>query len=195
MTLFDELATWTMCTAVRHVTGRVGGFLVRHRHGDPLGLLLLVPSFPATRMRGPVADTGESRTAIVFTEASRRPVMRRSASEFLAPGRLEHVMLDNLRMLVRFLWIFATADPDTRVRRLYEARSPKHGFANRATRYVNFGYWTDDTTTRDEASERLAMKLAEAAGFTPDDVILDVGFGYGDQDFSWLKQRKIRQVY
>lgn len=103
-------------------------------------------------------------------------------------------MLENLRTLGRVIRTLATKDPVTRVRRFYEIQSPAVEFAARTTRYMNVGYWEEGVTSLDVAGEALAMKLADAAGFKPDDTILDVGFGYGDQDFAWLRDRRVAKV-
>ncbi|WP_320064921.1 SAM-dependent methyltransferase [Micromonospora sp. RTGN7] len=104
-------------------------------------------------------------------------------------------MLENLRTLGRVIRTMTTKDPVTRVRRFYEIQSPKVEFAARTTRYMNVGYWEEGTTSIDVAGEALAMKLADAAGFKPDDTVLDVGFGYGDQDFAWLRERRVAKVH
>ncbi|MEU6075150.1 methyltransferase domain-containing protein [Micromonospora sp. NPDC047074] len=104
-------------------------------------------------------------------------------------------MLENLRTLGRVIRTLATKDPVTRVRRFYEIQSPDVEFAARDTRYMNVGWWEDGVTSLDVAGEALAMKLADAAGFKPDDTVLDVGFGYGDQDFAWLRDRRVAKVY
>lgn len=104
-------------------------------------------------------------------------------------------MFENMRMLGRVIRTLATKDPVTRVRRFYEIQSPDVEFAARTTRYMNVGYWEEGVTSLDVAGEALAMKLADAAGFKPDDTILDVGFGYGDQDFAWLRERRVAKVY
>ncbi|MFI6822860.1 SAM-dependent methyltransferase [Micromonospora sp. NPDC050187] len=104
-------------------------------------------------------------------------------------------MLENLRTLGRVIRTLATKDPVTRVRRFYEIQSPDVEFAARTSRYMNVGYWEEGVTSLDVAGEALATKLADAAGFKPDDTVLDVGFGYGDQDFAWLRDRRVAKVH
>lgn len=104
-------------------------------------------------------------------------------------------MFENLRTLGRVIRTLTTKDPVTRVRRFYEIQSPGVEFAARTTRYMNVGYWEDGVTSLDVAGEALAMKLADAAGFKPDDTVVDVGFGYGDQDFAWLRDRRVAKVH
>lgn len=45
-----------------------------------------------------------------------------------------------------------------------------------------------------EAQERLATLLADAAGLGERDVILDCGFGYGDQDVYWSERYRPRRI-
>lgn len=54
------------------------------------------------------------------------------------------------------------------------------------TLYLNMGYW-EQASSIDEASEAMARKLAEISGLARGDRLLDVGFGFGDQDFFWLR--------
>ena len=57
------------------------------------------------------------------------------------------------------------------------------------TMYLNFGYWGPGCTTPDEACTAMADLVADAAGITAGDRVLDVGFGYADQDIHWLTTR------
>ncbi|MFG3708791.1 class I SAM-dependent methyltransferase [Micromonospora sp. NPDC047670] len=104
-------------------------------------------------------------------------------------------MFENLKIAGRAIRTVFTADPVTRVRRFYEIQSPDVEFAARRTHYMNVGYWADGATDLDTAAEALADKLADAAGLKPDDTVLDVGFGYADQDFKWLRERRVGKVY
>lgn len=97
------------------------------------------------------------------------------------------------RMVGSFLLGRVTSDPTRRVRRLYEIPS-SYLMADHST-YINYGYWLNGCSTIDEASAALADLLADTAGLQPGDEILDVGFGYGDQDFTWLRQRKPEKIY
>ncbi|HEV7746382.1 MAG TPA: methyltransferase domain-containing protein [Pyrinomonadaceae bacterium] len=56
------------------------------------------------------------------------------------------------------------------------------------TRFQNMGYWAGGISTLDDAATALAKVVAEAAEFGTDDQILDVGCGFGDQDFLWMEQ-------
>lgn len=55
------------------------------------------------------------------------------------------------------------------------------------TRFQNMGYWTDGIATLDDASAALAQFVAQAGEFSGLDRILDVGCGFGDQDFLWME--------
>ncbi|GAA0347380.1 class I SAM-dependent methyltransferase [Streptomyces blastmyceticus] len=104
-------------------------------------------------------------------------------------------MLRKVQSIGKAIQAVTTSDPDTRVRRLYELADPERQFAHRTTRYINIGYWEDGTRDPDRAGEDLALKLADIAGFKPGHTVLDVGFGYGEQDFAWLRGNRIHKVH
>jgi microcystin synthetase protein McyJ len=55
--------------------------------------------------------------------------------------------------------------------------------------WLNLGYWTDASAlTYEEAAIAMARLLGEAAQLGPNDAQLDVGFGFAEQDFFWLKE-------
>jgi ubiquinone/menaquinone biosynthesis C-methylase UbiE len=86
--------------------------------------------------------------------------------------------------------------------------SSAHGLRLKTGReplWVNLGYWegvepcTLENRPRwpallQEAQARLATLLADAAGLGESDVILDCGFGYGDQDVYWSKRYRPRRI-
>jgi ubiquinone/menaquinone biosynthesis C-methylase UbiE len=53
--------------------------------------------------------------------------------------------------------------------------------------YLNLGYWRE-ARTMDEASDALAMLVGEAGRMGPGDIVLDCGFGFGDQDLLWAQR-------
>ena len=59
--------------------------------------------------------------------------------------------------------------------------------------YLNLGFWREAETI-EEASEALAMLVAAAGGMSPGDVVLDCGFGFGDQDLLWAKRRQPEKI-
>ena len=60
--------------------------------------------------------------------------------------------------------------------------------------WLNLGYWKD-AHTYPEACTALARKLAEWAQFEVDSVILDAGFGYGEQDLLWAREYDFEKIY
>lgn len=59
--------------------------------------------------------------------------------------------------------------------------------------YLNLGYW-DAARSIDEACEALVTLVAEAAGMGPDDEVVDVGFGFADQDMLWTERFAPRHI-
>ncbi len=53
--------------------------------------------------------------------------------------------------------------------------------------YLNLGYWRDATTI-DDACPALAALVAERAGMGAGDTVVDVGFGFADQDMLWAER-------
>lgn len=98
------------------------------------------------------------------------------------------------RLLVTYARGRMSRDPVSRVRRLYEMIPPDYLFADHST-YINYGYWDDGCTSLDDASEALAAVMADTAGFQNGETILDVGFGYGDQDFFWARKWQLGKIF
>ncbi|WP_433380111.1 SAM-dependent methyltransferase [Streptosporangium sp. CA-115845] len=89
----------------------------------------------------------------------------------------------------------AMSSPESRAKHAYEVFPPSTWTAlNNHSSYLNFGYWRNEADTLDDACQALAEKLADAAGFQEGDRILDAGFGYGDQDFMWLKRHSPAKI-
>jgi len=59
--------------------------------------------------------------------------------------------------------------------------------------YLNLGYWKNARTI-DEACEALAALVAETAAMGPDDDVVDVGFGFADQDILWTQRFATRRI-
>ena len=59
--------------------------------------------------------------------------------------------------------------------------------------YLNLGYWRD-VDTIDEASEELALLVAKRGGMGPGDIVLDCGYGFGDQDILWTRKMKPEKI-
>lgn len=52
--------------------------------------------------------------------------------------------------------------------------------------YLNLGYWRD-ARTLDQACEALVRLVGETARLGPGDRVVDVGFGFADQDLFWMR--------
>ncbi|MCP4696732.1 MAG: methyltransferase domain-containing protein [Gammaproteobacteria bacterium] len=59
--------------------------------------------------------------------------------------------------------------------------------------WMNLGFWKD-AKTYPQACAALAGYLADAARFSPDDEILDAGFGFGDQDLLWNRKYDVKRI-
>ena len=59
--------------------------------------------------------------------------------------------------------------------------------------YLNLGYWKSARTI-DEACAALAMLVADAARMGLDDDVVDVGFGFADQDMLWMERFAPRHI-
>ena len=55
-------------------------------------------------------------------------------------------------------------------------------------RFMNFGLWEEGINTLEEANKNLCQFLFDKGGLKYSTNILDVGFGYGEQDVLWGKQ-------
>lgn len=60
--------------------------------------------------------------------------------------------------------------------------------------WLNFGYW-NKPSTYDEACQALALKLAEHLELDIDDTLLDVGFGFGEQDILWKREFNVKSIH
>jgi ubiquinone/menaquinone biosynthesis C-methylase UbiE len=62
------------------------------------------------------------------------------------------------------------------------------------TLFLNVGWWKGQPSTLDDACEALAQLAGEQLQLGPDDRVLDVGFGFGDQDMYWMERFKPRSI-
>ncbi len=76
--------------------------------------------------------------------------------------------------------------------RVYTWLDQQH-FLGERTRYLNLGWW-DGARTFDDACDALAEQLGLAVGMCEGDEVLDVGFGFGDQDDYWLRRFRPARV-
>lgn len=59
--------------------------------------------------------------------------------------------------------------------------------------WLNLGYWKE-SNTYSEACASLAKLLGESADLGPGDRILNVGFGFGEQDIVWIELFNVRHI-
>lgn len=59
--------------------------------------------------------------------------------------------------------------------------------------WLNLGYW-EKARTYPEACQALAQLLGDAAELNAADRLLDVGFGFAEQDLYWLKQYNVAHI-
>lgn len=95
------------------------------------------------------------------------------------PGRLSRLR-DGLRMLAPLL----TAER-RQAARVYALLGDQH--LGERSHYLNLGWW-DGAASYDDACDALAEQVGLAAGMSDGDTVLDVGFGFGDQDEYWLRR-------
>ena len=60
--------------------------------------------------------------------------------------------------------------------------------------YLNLGYWTKRARDYDQAAEALVDLVAAAAKVGRGDVVLDAGFGFGDQDLRWARHLRPERI-
>lgn len=60
-------------------------------------------------------------------------------------------------------------------------------------KYLNLGYWLN-TDRIDDACDQMALLLGKTIDMTREDDILDVGFGYGEQDIFWNNKFKPKSI-
>src|SRR5256884_490110 len=105
---------------------------------------------------------------------------------FLLPihRRLSSYLKAALRFWRGFrLFSFDFLPLEGRAKQLYTALGD-FSFCDQAL-YLNYGYWKNAPKNLDEAGCALADLLAKTVKLGPGDEVLDVGFGFGDQDFFW----------
>lgn len=83
-----------------------------------------------------------------------------------------------------FLWFYTPFKPMS-ARDIYELVST-NAYSGEGL-YLNLGYWKEALTI-DEACVALAMLVAESAGIGPGSEVVDVGFGFADQDMLWIER-------
>lgn len=59
--------------------------------------------------------------------------------------------------------------------------------------WLNLGYWKEARSYPDACAD-MARKLAVAARLSPGDVVLDAGFGFGEQDLLWVREYDVARI-
>jgi microcystin synthetase protein McyJ len=59
--------------------------------------------------------------------------------------------------------------------------------------WLNLGYW-EKAHTYPEAAVAMGCLLADAAALGPEDTVLDVGFGFAEQDFLWVDRYDVKKI-
>jgi ubiquinone/menaquinone biosynthesis C-methylase UbiE len=80
----------------------------------------------------------------------------------------------------------------TRAEKVYQFLSTHNNLAETSL-YLNLGYW-HTATTYDQACQSLAQLLGERAQLKPADIVLDVGFGFADQDLFWAQHFRLQKI-
>jgi ubiquinone/menaquinone biosynthesis C-methylase UbiE len=90
-----------------------------------------------------------------------------------------------------YLWWFYTPFRTMTVEGIYTLVHTN--YLGKTGHYLNLGYWKDATTV-DDASEAMARLLGERADLNPSDQVVDVGFGFADQDMHWMQTRSPARI-
>jgi len=113
--------------------------------------------------------------------------------------RLGGVAIDvvlNPAAVVRELRLFTRGDASGYYELLgddvLEAQNGGFADANKPL-WLNLGYW-ETARTYDEAGRAMARLLAEAVKLKPSDTVLDVGFGFAEQDLFWLTEYDVKMI-
>jgi len=63
---------------------------------------------------------------------------------------------------------------------------------NEESNFMNYGYWDKPNMTLEDANRRLCKMIYSKGTLKNADKILDIGCGYGEQDFYWAHKTKAR---
>jgi ubiquinone/menaquinone biosynthesis C-methylase UbiE len=85
-----------------------------------------------------------------------------------------------------------TRDREKRCARFYDLLST-HANLGETSLYLNLGYW-DGATQLDDACERMAEVLGEAADLRPGCHQLDCGCGFGDAAMFWVRRFQVDSI-
>jgi cyclopropane fatty-acyl-phospholipid synthase-like methyltransferase len=95
----------------------------------------------------------------------------------------------NKQRLLRSLTLLSLFILPARIRasRLYAGLADDNSLCHEKC-YLNLGYWANAPKRLDEAGDDMARLVANAAGLRPAMDVLDVGFGFADQDILWMRE-------
>ena len=79
--------------------------------------------------------------------------------------------------------LYFSVMPVQSIARQYDSFQSSMERMNKERKYLNFGFATRLLENFEDTQERLCLEVFEAARIQPADVIVDVGFGSGEQDF------------
>lgn len=105
-------------------------------------------------------------------------------------------VLSNPAAVVRELKLFTRGDASGYYELLgddvLEAQNGGFADANKPL-WLNLGFW-ESARTYDEAGRAMARLLAEAVQLQASDEVLDVGFGFAEQDLFWLSEYQVKMI-
>jgi microcystin synthetase protein McyJ len=105
-------------------------------------------------------------------------------------------LVRNPGAFMRELWLFLSASPENYYEFLGDdvLEAQNSGFQQESKPlWLNLGYWKSARTYPDACAD-LARKLADAAELGPGDRVIDCGFGFGEQDLLWAKERNVEHI-
>jgi microcystin synthetase protein McyJ len=102
--------------------------------------------------------------------------------------------IENVLSTPRLIW---RADPAEYYQHLgsdiVEGRHAERSLDGDRPLWLNLGYWKE-ARTYPQAAEALAALVAETAALGPTDELLDVGFGFAEQDLFWVQRFGVKHV-
>lgn len=105
---------------------------------------------------------------------------------FPTDGSIRGRIVNTVRVLE--ILLFPSRTPESLLYDLWQGHN-----LNGRTKFINLGYW-EEAENIDDACEDMAKFLADKAELNSSDEVLDVGFGFGDQDTFWYKNYKPKHI-
>jgi ubiquinone/menaquinone biosynthesis C-methylase UbiE len=91
--------------------------------------------------------------------------------------------------------VSVSASPLTRaIGRQYDLFQTSLESLGKQRKYLNYGYTLSGRQTYEERQEQLCIEVFQAADIRKEDVVLDVGFGSGEQDFLLARTCEFRRL-